>query len=138
MLSRSLSFLHRHSTNSFRVCTLNIRSLFNPLKFTAISDIAEFRHIDLFAKLGSLLFLLVLNSWMPLHLVLLFLASLANLKPPSVTLSAVVLRFLFVSQLLLFLHPLKDSSHLKCLLLLLNSSVLTQCLSSTSYYYKES
>jgi len=76
-------------------------------------------------KLGSLLFLLVLNSWMPLHLVLLFSASLANLKPPSLTLSAVVLRFLFVSLFLCFLHSLKHSSHLKCLLLRLNSSILT-------------
>jgi len=44
---------------------------------------------------------------------------------PSLTLSAVALRFLFVSLLLFILHPLKHSSHLKCLLLLLNSSVLT-------------
>jgi len=33
----------------FNVCTLNIRSLLNPLKFTAISDLAETRNIDLFA-----------------------------------------------------------------------------------------
>ena len=36
-------------TNTFNVCTLNIRSLLNPLKFTAISDLAESRCIDLFA-----------------------------------------------------------------------------------------
>ena len=36
-------------TNTFNVCTLNIRSLLNPLKFTAISDLADSRHIDLFA-----------------------------------------------------------------------------------------
>ena len=36
-------------TNTFNMCTLNIRSLLNPLKFTAISDLAESRHIDLFA-----------------------------------------------------------------------------------------
>jgi len=42
------------ATNTFQVCTLNIRSLLNrsllnPLKFTAISDLAEPRPIDLFA-----------------------------------------------------------------------------------------
>ena len=37
------------SINTFKVCTLNICSLLNPLKFTAISDLAESRHIDLFA-----------------------------------------------------------------------------------------
>ena len=37
------------STNTFNVCTLNICSLLNPLKFTAISDLAESRRIDLFA-----------------------------------------------------------------------------------------
>ena len=36
-------------TNTFNVCTLNIRSLLNPLKFTAISDLANSRQIDLFA-----------------------------------------------------------------------------------------
>jgi len=36
-------------TNTFNVFTLNIRSQLNPLKFTAISDLAESRHIDLFA-----------------------------------------------------------------------------------------
>jgi exonuclease III len=34
---------------TFNVCTLNVRSLLNPLKFTAISDLAESHHIDLFA-----------------------------------------------------------------------------------------
>jgi len=33
------------TNSSFRVCTLNIRSLLNPLKFTTISDFAESRHI---------------------------------------------------------------------------------------------
>jgi exonuclease III len=37
------------TNNTFNICTLNIRSLLNPLKFTAISDLAESRHIDLFA-----------------------------------------------------------------------------------------
>ena len=36
-------------TKTFNVCTLNVRSLLNPLKFTAIHDLAESRHIDLFA-----------------------------------------------------------------------------------------
>ena len=36
-------------SNSFKICTLNIRSLLNPLKYTSIADLAESRHIDLFA-----------------------------------------------------------------------------------------
>jgi hypothetical protein len=34
---------------TFNVCTLNIRSLLNPLKYTAIADLAETRTIDVFA-----------------------------------------------------------------------------------------
>jgi len=34
---------------TFNVCTLNIRSLLNPLKYTAISDLAQTRNIDVFA-----------------------------------------------------------------------------------------
>jgi hypothetical protein len=37
------------STNTFNVCTLNIRSLFNPLHYTAVSDLADTHHIHLFA-----------------------------------------------------------------------------------------
>ena len=36
-------------SNSFKICTLNIRSLLNPLKYTSMADLAESRHIDLFA-----------------------------------------------------------------------------------------
>ena len=36
-------------SSTFNVCTLNIRSLLNLLKYTAISDLAQSRQIDLFA-----------------------------------------------------------------------------------------
>jgi len=36
-------------TNTYKVRTLNICTLLNPLKFPAVSDLAESRHIDLFA-----------------------------------------------------------------------------------------
>ena len=36
-------------TNSFNLCTLNIRSLLKPQHYTAISDLAETHHVDLFA-----------------------------------------------------------------------------------------
>ena len=36
-------------STTFNVCTLNIRSLLNPRKYTAISDLAETRNIDAFA-----------------------------------------------------------------------------------------
>ena len=35
--------------NTFNICSLNIRSLLNPLKYTAISDLADSHHVDLFA-----------------------------------------------------------------------------------------
>jgi len=38
-----------HGSNTFQVCTLNICSLLNPLEYTYIADLAESRHIDLFA-----------------------------------------------------------------------------------------
>jgi len=34
--------------HTFEMCTFNMCSLLNPLKFTAISDLVESRHIDLF------------------------------------------------------------------------------------------
>jgi exonuclease III len=37
------------TSTTFNVCTLNIRSLLNPLKYTAIADLAETRNIDAFA-----------------------------------------------------------------------------------------
>ena len=36
-------------SNTFNVCTLNIRSLLNPMNFTAIFDLAQSRHVDLLA-----------------------------------------------------------------------------------------
>ena len=36
-------------SNNFNVCTLNTRSLLNPMKFTAIFDLAQSRNVDLFA-----------------------------------------------------------------------------------------
>jgi len=36
-------------STAFNVCTLNIRSFLNPLKYTAISDLAQSRNIHLFA-----------------------------------------------------------------------------------------
>ena len=36
-------------SNSFSVCTLNIRSLVNPVHYTALADFANSHHIDLFA-----------------------------------------------------------------------------------------
>ena len=49
LLSGDIQLNPGPATNTFKVCTLNIRSLLNPLKYTAISDIAETHHIDLFA-----------------------------------------------------------------------------------------
>ena len=37
------------TSTTFNLCTLNIRSLLNPLKYTAIADLAETRNIDVFA-----------------------------------------------------------------------------------------
>jgi len=37
------------TSSTFNICTLNIRSLLNPLKYTAISDLADTRNIDVFA-----------------------------------------------------------------------------------------
>ena len=37
------------STHTLTLCTLNIRSLLNPSKFTAILDLAESKHVDIFA-----------------------------------------------------------------------------------------
>ncbi len=37
------------ATTTYNLCTLNIRSLLNPLKYTAISDLADSHHIDIFA-----------------------------------------------------------------------------------------
>jgi exonuclease III len=36
-------------SGTFNVCTLNIRSLLNPMKYTALSDLAQSRQVDLFA-----------------------------------------------------------------------------------------
>ena len=36
-------------SNCFNLCTLNIRSLLKPQHYTAISDLAESHHVDLFA-----------------------------------------------------------------------------------------
>jgi len=44
-----ISILVMHGSNTFQVCTLNICSLLNPLKYTSIADLAESRHINLFA-----------------------------------------------------------------------------------------
>jgi len=37
------------TSSTFNICTLNIRSLFNPLKYTVISDLADTRNFDVFA-----------------------------------------------------------------------------------------
>jgi len=37
------------TSSTFNICTPNIRSLLNPLKYTAISDLADTRNIDVFA-----------------------------------------------------------------------------------------
>ena len=49
LLSGDIQLNPGPTSSVFNVCTLNIRSLLNPLKYTAISDLAETRNIDLFA-----------------------------------------------------------------------------------------
>jgi len=46
---------------------MNIRSLLNPLKYTAISDLADTRNIDVFALTRLLLLLPLLNFAMLLR-----------------------------------------------------------------------
>ena len=112
-------------SNSFKICTLNSRSLLNPLKYTSITDLAKSRHIDLFA---------LTETWITSSTG----AELSNATPPSFTLISCLTQpqqlsptllagaqhFSFVNLLLFFLHQLKPSSHLKCLLSLSNSSDL--------------
>jgi len=113
-------------SNTFRVCTLKICALFNPLKYTSIADLAESRHIDLFA---------LTETWITSSSTG---AELFNATPPGFTLiscprptpatnSHIVSgaqHFSFVNLLLFFLHLLKPSSHLICQLSLSNSSDL--------------
>jgi len=112
-------------SNTFQVCTLNIRSLFNPLKYTFIADLAESRHIYLFA---------LTETWITSSSTC---AELSNATPPDFSLiscprptpatkSHIVgggTAFLIRNLLLFLLHQLKPSSHLKCLLSLSKSSV---------------
>jgi len=101
-------------SNTFQVCTLNIRSLLNPVKYTAIADLADAYQIDLFA---------LTETWISSS----SSSELFNATPPGFTLISCarptpatkshivggVQRFSFVNLLLFFLHLLKPSSHLK-------------------------
>jgi len=49
LLSGDIQLNPGPTSPSFNLCTLNIRSLLNPLKYTAISDLADTRNIDVFA-----------------------------------------------------------------------------------------
>jgi len=49
LLCDDIHFNPGSGSNTFQVCTLNICSLLNPLKYTSIADLAESHHIDLFA-----------------------------------------------------------------------------------------
>jgi exonuclease III len=49
LLSGDIQLNPGPASNTFNVCTLNIRSLLNPMKYTAIFDLAHSRHVDLFA-----------------------------------------------------------------------------------------
>jgi hypothetical protein len=62
----------------FNLCALNIRSLINPVHYTALSDLADTYNIDLLplVKPGYLLILLLLSSLMLLLLVSLSLVIL--------------------------------------------------------------
>ena len=59
---------------TFTLCTLNIRSLLNSLHYTAISDLAKTRHINLFA---------LTETWITPSTTL---AELADATPPDFTL----------------------------------------------------
>jgi len=110
-------------SNTFQVCTLNIRSLLNPLKYTAIADLTESHKIDLFA---------LTETWITSSS---SSSELFNAAPPGFTLISCprpapatkshivggVQRFSFVNLLLFFLHLLKSTSRLKCQLSLSNS-----------------
>ena len=49
LLSGDIQLNPGPASNTFNVCTLNIRSLLNPMRYTAIFDLAQSRHVDLFA-----------------------------------------------------------------------------------------
>ena len=116
-------------SNSFKICSLNIRSLLNPFKYTSIADLAESHHIDRFA---------LTETWITSSSTG---AELSNATPPGFTLISCprptpatkshivggghsISHSSFVNLILFFLHQLKPSSHLKCLLSLSNSSDL--------------
>jgi len=49
LLSGDIQLNPGPTSSTFNICTLNIRSLLNPLKYTAMSDLADTRNIDVFA-----------------------------------------------------------------------------------------
>ena len=49
LLSGDIQLNPRPPSTTFNICTLNIRSFLNPLKYTAVSDLAQSHNIDVFA-----------------------------------------------------------------------------------------
>jgi len=116
--------LNRGPTSpTFNICTLNIRFLLNPFKYTAISDLADTRNIDIFA---------LTETWITSSATLL---NFAMLLPPASSSSAPANHahvvggstapFFFGTQLSLLSHlPVLPSRLLNSLLSPSNFSIL--------------